>query len=65
MEMTMSTEEISVKQAAELLGLNEQTVYGYVRSGKIAARRIGRGRWRIARADVAPKPAVVEATPDK
>jgi excisionase family DNA binding protein len=33
---------VSVKQAAEFLGLHEQTVREYLRAGRIKAQRIGR-----------------------
>ncbi len=41
----------SVEQVADLLGLHVRTVRGYIRSGRLAAVRIGK-QYRIARADL-------------
>jgi excisionase family DNA binding protein len=64
----MTTEEISVKQAAEILGVHVDTVYDLVRGGHLPARRLRpRAPWRIPRAAVVPttpKPAP-EPTPEK
>jgi excisionase family DNA binding protein len=42
---------LSVEQVAERLGLHVRTVRGYIRSGRLAAVRIGK-QYRIARADL-------------
>ncbi|MFI0793154.1 helix-turn-helix domain-containing protein [Micromonospora rubida] len=47
----MKEEMYSVEQVAELLGLHVRTVRGYIRSGRLAAVRIGK-QYRIARADL-------------
>ncbi|MCX4472908.1 Helix-turn-helix domain protein [Micromonospora sp. MW-13] len=47
----MKEEIYSVEQVAELLGLHVRTVRGYIRSGRLAAVRIGK-QYRIARADL-------------
>lgn len=64
----MSTEEISVQEAAALLGVHVDTVYDLVRKGHLPARRLKpRAPWRIRRSALEP-PApvvVVEATPEK
>jgi excisionase family DNA binding protein len=66
----MTTEEISVKEAAKLLGVHVDTVYGLVRDGHLPARKLRpNSPWRILRAAVAsvpttPKPAP-EPTPEK
>jgi excisionase family DNA binding protein len=42
------TSELSVRQAAERLGVHYMTAYGYVRTGRLDARREG-AQWRIRR----------------
>lgn len=60
----MSTNEIGVAEAANVLGRSEWTVYGYCKSGRLKARRIGgRGPWRIDRDDVYGKPAAPPEPP--
>lgn len=44
-------EFLSIKEVAELLRLNERTILGYVRSGKIPAANVGR-TYRIRKADI-------------
>ncbi len=42
------TSELSVREAAERLGVHYMTAYGYVRTGRLDARREG-AQWRIRR----------------
>jgi excisionase family DNA binding protein len=42
---------LTVEEVAELLGVHPQTVYELVRSGTLAARKIGRV-WRVRPSDV-------------
>lgn len=51
----------SVKQAAKLLGVSTNTVYQYVKEGKLTVRRIGRGRIRIPLKELTP--FLPQATP--
>lgn len=44
-------EFLSIKEVAELLRLNERTILGYVRSGKIPAANVGR-TYRIRKSDI-------------
>jgi excisionase family DNA binding protein len=44
----------SVKEAAGLLGVSTNTIYTYLKEGKIAARRIGKGRFKIPYASLYP-----------
>ncbi len=44
----------SVKEAARLLGVSNNTVYQYLKEGKIFAKRIGRGRIKIPYKELAP-----------
>ena len=46
-----SGEDLSIQEAAELLGVHYMTAYRYVRLGRLPARRVGQ-RWRISRAEV-------------
>jgi len=47
-------EELTIKQAAELLGVNRETIARWIRDGRIPAVNVSGGserpRWRIARA---------------
>lgn len=54
---------LSVKQAASLLGVSTNTIYSYLKEGKLGSRRIGSGRIRIPFSQVAPfmAQAVVDA----
>lgn len=45
------TNEIGLREASEVLGLHYMTVYRYVRTGKLAARREG-GDWLVRRSDL-------------
>jgi excisionase family DNA binding protein len=47
------TDEIGLREASEILGLHYMTVYRYVRTGRLAARREG-GDWLVRRDDLAP-----------
>jgi excisionase family DNA binding protein len=52
-------DEIGLREASALLGLHYMTVYRYVRTGRLPARRVG-GGWRVRRSDLdalAPTPA--------
>jgi excisionase family DNA binding protein len=42
---------LTLREAAEVLGLSTRTVWEYILRGEIEARVIG-GRWRIMRADL-------------
>ena len=44
-------EEVGLREASEVLGLHYMTVYRYVRTGKLAARRVG-GDWLVRRSDL-------------
>lgn len=44
-------EEVGLREASEGLGLHYMTVYRYVRSGKLPARREG-GKWLVRRSDL-------------
>lgn len=57
----MEPTEVSLREAAEILGVHYMTAYRHVRTGRIPARRVG-GEWRIRRADLQPPP-VDEAGP--
>ena len=43
--------EVGLREASEVLGLHYMTVYRYVRTGKLAARREG-GEWLVRRSDL-------------
>lgn len=49
--MSGGEEEIGLREASTVLGLHYMTVYRYVRTGKLAARREG-GDWLVRRGDV-------------
>ncbi|WP_026197621.1 helix-turn-helix domain-containing protein [Sciscionella marina] len=59
----MTEEMYSVEQVAERLGLHVRTVRAYIRSGKLAAVRIGK-QYRIARADLEALTGRTGARPD-
>ena len=42
---------LTLRQAAEELGVHYMTVYRYVRTGQLPAERVG-GAWRVGRADL-------------
>jgi excisionase family DNA binding protein len=44
----------TVKKASELLGVSTNTVYKYVKEGKIKSRRIGKGRIKIPYSELEP-----------
>ena len=44
----MNKEVMNPKEAAEYLGLSKVTLYKFLRSGEIPARKIGR-QWRISK----------------
>jgi excisionase family DNA binding protein len=46
------SEEVGLREASALLGLHYMTVYRYVRTGRLAARREG-GDWLVRRGDLA------------
>ena len=43
--------EVGLREASDVLGLHYMTVYRYVRTGKLAARREG-GDWLVRRSDL-------------
>jgi excisionase family DNA binding protein len=45
-------EYLTVREVAELLKLNQQTVYNWIDAGKLPATRAGNRRVRMARADL-------------
>jgi len=45
--MSFTENYMSVKEAAEIIGVGQATVYEWVASGYLPAVRIGRGRIRI------------------
>ncbi|OGM27889.1 hypothetical protein A2962_02620 [Candidatus Woesebacteria bacterium RIFCSPLOWO2_01_FULL_39_61] len=45
---------LSVKESAELLSVSTNTIYTYLKEGKIVAKRIGRGRFKIPYSQLAP-----------
>jgi hypothetical protein len=45
---------VSVNKASDLLGLSTNTVYKYIKEGKIDSRRIGKGRIKILYSSLAP-----------
>jgi excisionase family DNA binding protein len=47
----METDICSVEQAASILGLHPKTVRGFIQSGKLKARKLGKS-WRIRRDDI-------------
>lgn len=51
----LGEEELSLSEAAQLLGVTRMTVYNRVRNGDIPARRIGRS-YVIARKELRPEP---------
>lgn len=48
----MPNDAVDLQQAADELGVHYQTAYKWVRTGKLAARRVG-GRYQVGRADIA------------
>ncbi|NBW17478.1 MAG: DNA-binding protein, partial [Caulobacteraceae bacterium] len=48
MEMTMTTDEMTVTEAAKALGLHYETVLRLCRAKRLPARKVG-GQWRVAR----------------
>lgn len=60
----IETDEMTLNEAADLLGVHYMTAYRYVRVGKLAAHKEGRD-WRIRRTDLdlmlAPQPDAIEA----
>jgi excisionase family DNA binding protein len=44
-------DEVGLREASALTGLHYMTVYRYVRTGRLAARRVG-GDWRVRRGDL-------------
>lgn len=44
----------TVKEAAKLLGVSTNTIYAYLGSGEIKAKRIGKGRFKIPYSEVRP-----------
>lgn len=44
----------SVKEAARLLNFSTNTIYSYLETGKLSAKRIGRGRFKIPFDELAP-----------
>jgi len=44
-------QSISLKEAAELIGVHYMTAYRYVRSGRLPAKKVGNG-WRVAAEDL-------------
>ena len=44
-------DDLTVQQVADLLGVHYMTAYRYVRTGSLAARRVGT-EWRVRRSDV-------------
>ncbi len=47
----MATQPLSLPEAAKELGVHYMTVYRYVRTGRLPAKRVG-GTWQIAPADI-------------
>src|SRR5215213_2054276 len=51
--------DVSLREAAEILGVHYMTAYRHVRTGRLPAHRV-EGRWRVRRADLDGRP---EPTP--
>lgn len=49
-----SKKHYSVKEAAKILDVSTNTIYSYLEKGTIRAKRLGRGRFKILAADLAP-----------
>lgn len=47
----MAASDVSLREAAEILGVHYMTAYRHVRTGRLPARLVG-GEWRIERADL-------------
>lgn len=45
---------LTVKESAKLLGVSTNTIYTYLKEGKIVGRRIGRGRFKIPYSQLEP-----------
>lgn len=50
--MMVRDDELTVPQAAELLGINRNTLLQAIARGRIPARRLGGKLWLLTRADV-------------
>ena len=58
--MTETTEMLTLNEAAERLDLHYMTVYKYVRSGKLPAKKSG-GSWEISVSDLDAMSAIERA----
>jgi excisionase family DNA binding protein len=47
----VSNKPLNLKQVLDILGMHENTVYQYIKSGKLKAYKVG-NRWRIYEIDL-------------